>query len=67
LKDKIQHEVQLWEPNSLEKAFRVVRKVERKIMATRKSTTHNYKYGSVVSSSLPKTTRLTPKQFEEKI
>jgi len=49
----------------LDKAFRVARKVERKIMATRKSTTHNYKYISV-APSLPKPTRLTPQQFEEK-
>ena len=36
-------------------------------MATRKSTTHNYKYGSVASPSLPKPTRLTPQKLEEKI
>jgi len=59
LKDNIQHEVRLWEPDSLEKAFRLARKVERKIMATRKSTPHNYKYGSVVSPSFPQ-------QLEEK-
>jgi len=50
----------------LEKAFRVVRKVESKIMATRKYTTYNYKYGSVVSPSLPQPTRLTPQQLEVK-
>jgi len=66
LKDNIQHEVRLWEPDSLEKAFRLARKVESKIMATRKSTPHNYKYGSFVSPSLPKPTRLTPQQLEEK-
>ena len=66
LKDKIQHEVHLWEPDSLEKAFRLARKIERKIMATRKPTTDNYKYGSVVSPSLPQPTRLTPQQLEEK-
>ena len=37
LKDNIQHEVCLWEPDSLEKAFRLARKIERKIMATRKN------------------------------
>ena len=63
LKDRIRHEVHLWELDSLEKAFRVARKVERKIMATRKSTTHNYKDGSVVSPSLPQPTRLTPQQL----
>ena len=35
-------------------------KVERKIMATRKSTPHNYKYGSDVSPSLQQPTRVTP-------
>ena len=59
LKDNIQHEVHLWEPNSLKKAFRLERKVERKIMVTRKSTPHNYKDGSVVSPSLPQPTRFT--------
>ena len=55
-----------WEPNLLEKAFRLARKIERKIMETRKPTTHNYKYGSVVSPSLPQPTRVTPQQLEEK-
>ena len=64
LKDNIQHEVCLWEPDSLERAFSLERKLERKIMATRKPTTHNY--GSVVSPSLPQPTRLTPQQLEEK-
>ena len=41
-------------------------KVERKIMATRKSTPHNYKDGSVVSPSLPQPTRVTPQQLERK-
>jgi len=35
-------------------------------MATRKPTTHNYKYGSVVSASLLPPTRLTSQQLEEK-
>ena len=43
-KDNIQHEVRLWELDSLEKAFKVARNVERKIMVKRKSTTHKYKY-----------------------
>ena len=67
LNDNIQHEVHLWEPNSLEKAFRFRRKVESKIMATRNYTPHNYKDGSVVSPSFPQLTRLTPQQLEEKI
>ena len=66
LKDNIQHEVHLWEPDSLEKAFKMARKVERKIMATRKSTTHNYKDESVVAPSLPQPTRLTPQKLEGK-
>ena len=61
LKDNIQHEVFLWEPDSLEKAFRLARKIERKIVATRNPTTHNYKDGSVASPILPKPIRLTPK------
>jgi len=44
LKDNIQHDVRFWELDSLEKAFRLARKMERKIMATRKHTTHNYKW-----------------------
>ena len=45
LKDNIQHEVRLWELHSLEKAFRLERKIERKIIPIRKPTTHIYKYG----------------------
>ena len=66
LKDNIQHEVHLWELDSLEKAFRLERKMERKIMATRKPTTHNYKDGSIVAPSLQQPTRLTPQKLEEK-
>eukprot|EP00253_Pinus_taeda_P024406 PITA_24406 len=66
LKDNIQHEVRLWEPNSMEKAFRLARKMESKIMATRKPTTHNHKYGSVTAPSHPQPTRLKPQQLEEK-
>ena len=66
LKDNIQHDVRLWEPDSLEKAFRLARKMESKIMATRKHTTHNYKDGSVVAPSLPQPIRLTPQKLEEK-
>ena len=67
LKDNIQHEVHLWEPDSLEKAFMLARKIGCKIMATRKPTTHIYKYGSVSPPRLPKPTRLTPQKLEEKI
>ena len=36
-------------------------------MATRNSTSHNNKDGSVVFPSLPQPTRVTPQQFKEKI
>eukprot|EP00253_Pinus_taeda_P002615 PITA_02615 len=65
LKDNIQHDVRLWEPDSLEKGFRLVRKMESKIMATKKHTTHNYKDGSIIPS-LPQPIRLTRQQLEEK-
>ena len=64
LKDNIQHEVHVWEPNSLETTFKVEIKFENKIMAAWKYNTHNYKYGSVVSPSLPQPTRLTPQKLD---
>ena len=66
LKDNIQHNFRVWEPDSLEKAFRLARKIESEIMATRKPTTHIYKDGSVPNPRLPQPTRLTPKKVEEK-
>ena len=66
LEDKIQHEVHLWEHDSFEDAFSLERKIERKIRATRKPTTHIYKDGSVATPRLPQHTRLTPQQLEEK-
>ena len=66
LKDKIPHEVRLWELDTLEKAFRLARKFECEIMAKRKPTNHIYKYGSVATPRLPQPTRLTPQQLEEK-
>ena len=66
LKDNIQHEVRVLEPDSLEKAFMLARKFECKIMATRKPTTQFYKEGSVATSRFPQPTRLTPQQLEEK-
>jgi hypothetical protein len=52
LKDNIQHEVLLWEPQSLENAFRVARNVESKIlaMATRRTTPNIYRENNVPSS-----------------
>ena len=44
----------------------MARKIECKIMATRKPTTHIYRDGSVAAPRLPKPTRLTPQQLEEK-
>eukprot|EP00253_Pinus_taeda_P016807 PITA_16807 len=66
LKDNIQHVFRFWEPDSLEKAFKLARKMESKIMAIREHTSHNYKDGSVVTPSLPQPIRLTPQQLEEK-
>ena len=60
LKGNIQHELHLWEFDSLEKAFRLARKIECKIMVTRKPTTHFYKEGSVATPRFPQPTRLTP-------
>ena len=53
-------------PQQLEREKGLCYKVESKIMATMKSTPHNYKDGSVVSPSLPQPTRVTPEQLEEK-
>ena len=54
------------EPDSLEKAFRLARKIECKIMVTRKPTTHFYKEVSVANHRFAQPTRLTPQQLEEK-
>ena len=64
LKDNIQHEVHLWEPDSLETTFSMARKNECEIMATRKPTTHIYKDGSVATPRLPQLAMLTPQQIE---
>ena len=66
LKDNIHHEVRLWEPNSMEKVFRLARKIECKIMAIRKPTTHIYKDGSVSIPRFPQPTSLTPQKLVEK-
>ena len=62
LKDKIQHEVHLFEPTSLEKDFMVARKVESKhlAMATRRNTSNTYRENSVPYFNPPQPTRLTP-------
>jgi hypothetical protein len=62
LKDIIQHEVLVWEPKSLENAFRVERNVESKnmAMATRRITRNIYQENNVPSPKTPQPTRLTP-------
>ena len=67
LKDNIQHEVRLWEPKSLENAFRVARNVESKnmAMATRRTNPNNYRENNAHSKT-PQPTRLTPQQLEER-
>ena len=66
LKDNIQHEVRLFKPPSLEKAFMMARKVESKNMVvdTRNTTSNTYKENDVHSSNQPQ--RLTPQQLEER-
>ena len=66
LKNNIQHDVHILEPDSLEKAFRLAIKIECKIMATRKPTTHFYKEGSVATPRFQQPKRLTPQKLEEK-
>jgi hypothetical protein len=68
LKDNIQHEVRLWEPKSLENAFKVARNVESKnmAMATRRTNPNIYRENNVPSSKTPQPTRLTPQQLEER-
>jgi hypothetical protein len=68
LKDKIQHEVHLWEPKSLENAFRVAINVESKNMAmdTRRTNPNIYRENNAPSSKTPQPTRLTPQQLEER-
>jgi hypothetical protein len=62
LRDNIQHEVRLWEPKSLENAFRVARNVESKnmAMATRRTNPNIYRENTTPSSKTPQPTRLTP-------
>jgi hypothetical protein len=67
LRENIQHEVHLWEPKSLENAFRVERNVESKNMSmdNRRATPNIYRENNVPSSKTPQRTRLTPQQLEE--
>jgi hypothetical protein len=68
LKDNIQHDFFLWEPKSLENAFKVARNVESKNMDmdTRRTTPKIYRENNVPSSKPPQPTRLTPQQLEER-
>jgi hypothetical protein len=61
LRDTIQHEVRLWEPKSLENAFRVATNVESKnmAMATRRTNPNIYRQNNAPSSK-------TPQQLEER-
>jgi hypothetical protein len=65
LRDNIQHEVHLWEPKSLENAFRVARNVESKnmAMATRRTNPNIYRENNAPSSKTPQPTRLIPQQI----
>jgi hypothetical protein len=67
LKDNIQHEVLLWEPKSLENAFKVARNVESKNMAiaNRRTNPNIYRENNAPSSKTTQPTRLTPQQLEE--
>jgi hypothetical protein len=56
LKDNIQHEVRLWEPKSLENAFKVARRTYPNI----------YRENNAPSPKTPQPTRLTPQQLEER-
>ena len=66
LKDNIQHEVHLFEPSYLEKAFMMTRKVESKnmVVATRNTTSNTYRENGAPSSN-PRQ-RLRPQQLEER-
>jgi hypothetical protein len=61
LKDNIQHEVHLWEPKSLENAFKVERNVESKnmAMATRRTNPNIYRENNAPYFK-------TPQQLEER-
>ena len=68
LKDNIQHELCILEPTSLEKAFKLARRVESKNMAmtTKRFPSNAYRENNAPSSNLPKPTRLMPQQMDER-
>jgi hypothetical protein len=67
LKDNIQHELRILEPTSLEKAFKLARRVESKNMAmtTKRFPSNAYSENNAPSSNLPKPTGLMPQQMDE--
>jgi hypothetical protein len=68
IQHEVQHEVRLWEPKSLENAFRVARNVESKNMAmdTRRTTPNIYRENNFPSSKTSQPTSLTSQQMEER-
>jgi hypothetical protein len=60
--------ITVWEPKSLENAFRVARNVESKnmAMATRRINPNSYRENNAPSFKTPQPTRLTPQQLEER-
>jgi hypothetical protein len=67
LKDKIQHEVRLWEPKSLENAFKVAINVESKnmAMATRRTNPNINRENNDHSPKTPQPTSLTPQNWRK--
>lgn len=68
LKDNIQHDVCLFKPTSLDKAFMVTRKVESKNlgMATRRTTPNTSRETNVPTANPPQPIRLAPQQLDER-
>jgi hypothetical protein len=66
LKKRIQHEVCLLDPKSIENDFSVKRKVGSKYMATRRVSTNAYREGNIPTHNLTQTTRLTPQQLDKR-
>ena len=65
LKEKIQHEVHLFERRSIENGFMLERKVKSKNMTTRKLVINNYRENHAPSPYLTQPTRLTPQKIDE--
>jgi hypothetical protein len=67
LNENIQHEVGLFEPESLDKDFSMAKKVENKNMATRMVTSKTYRENCVPFPNINQSKRLTPQQIDERI